>query len=93
LDNAVRYTPAGTQVQVTIGQQAGKPFLQVSDDGQGLPAAELAKISQRFYRALGTSVSGSGLGLSIVQRIAEIHQAQVQVTSVEGQGLGVVVTF
>ena len=93
LDNAVRYTPAGTQVQVTIGQQAGKPFLQVSDDGQGLPSAELAKISQRFYRALGTSVSGSGLGLSIVQRIAEIHQAQVQVTSVEGQGLGVVVTF
>jgi len=94
LDNAVRYSPAGTQVVVAIGQQHGKPYLSVSDDGCGLPEEELAKISQRFYRPLGTSASGSGLGLSIVQRIAEIHQAAVRIgAGIDGRGLQVTVRF
>lgn len=94
LDNAVRYTPAGTQVEVAIGQQDGKPWLCVSDNGPGLPADELAKISQRFYRALGTSASGSGLGLSIVQRIADIHQAQLRIeTGRSGAGLSITLIF
>ncbi|MDD5393958.1 MAG: ATP-binding protein [Thiothrix sp.] len=94
LDNAVRYTPAGTLVQVDITRIQGKPCIRISDNGAGLPAEELAKITQRFYRPLGTSASGSGLGLSIVQRIAEIHQATVQVgAGSDGQGLGVTVTF
>lgn len=94
LDNAVRYTPAGTLVQVGITHAQGKPCICISDNGAGLPAEELAKITQRFYRPLGTSASGSGLGLSIVQRIAEIHQATVQIgTGSDGLGLGVTVTF
>lgn len=94
LDNAVRYTPAGTQVEVATGQQDGKPWLCVSDNGSGLPADELAKISQRFYRALGTSASGSGLGLSIVQRIADIHQAQLRIeTGRSGAGLSITLIF
>jgi two-component system sensor histidine kinase QseC len=94
LDNAVRYSPAGTQVVVAIGRRQGKPYLSVSDDGCGLPDEELAKVSQRFYRPLGTSASGSGLGLSIVQRIAEIHQAEVQMgAGIDGRGLAVVVVF
>ena len=94
LDNAVRYNPAGTLVQVGVFHQAGQPCLRISDNGSGLPAEELEKITQRFFRPLGTSASGSGLGLSIVQRIAEIHQAELQLASAgEGQGLSVTVTF
>jgi two-component system sensor histidine kinase QseC len=94
LDNAVRYSPAGTQVVVAIGRQQGKPYLTVSDDGCGLPEEELAKVSQRFYRPLGTAASGSGLGLSIVQRIAAIHQAEVQLAAgIDGRGLQVTVRF
>lgn len=94
LDNAVRYTPVGTLVQVDITRQAGKPCIRIRDNGPGLPAEELAKITQRFYRPLGTSASGSGLGLSIVQRIAEIHQAELQIAAAtEGQGLSVIIAF
>ncbi len=94
LDNAVRYSPAGTQVVVAIGRRQGKPCLSVSDDGVGLPEEELAKVSQRFYRPLGTAASGSGLGLSIVQRIAAIHQAEVQLAAgFDGHGLQVTVRF
>jgi two-component system sensor histidine kinase QseC len=94
LDNAVRYTPVGTLVQVDVFRSEGKPCLRVSDNGLGLPAEELAKISQRFYRPLGTSASGSGLGLSIVRRIAEIHQADLQIgAGAEGGGLSITVVF
>lgn len=94
LDNAVRYTPAGTLVEVVVGRQEGKSFLRVSDNGPGLPAEELTKITQRFYRALGTSASGSGLGLSIVQRIADIHQAQIRVEAGgSGRGLSITLLF
>lgn len=92
LDNAVRYTPAGTQVQVGVYREQGKAVLSVTDNGPGLPAEELANITRRFYRALGTGAEGSGLGLSIVQRIAEIHQAELAFTS-RGQGLAVSITF
>ena len=94
LDNAVRYTPAGTLVTVDIMHQQGKPCIRISDNGSGLPAAELAKITQRFYRPLGTSASGSGLGLSIVQRIVELHQATLQITpAADGVGLSVTVEY
>ncbi|MBJ6609620.1 MAG: sensor histidine kinase N-terminal domain-containing protein [Candidatus Thiothrix moscowensis] len=94
LDNAIRYTPAGTQVEVEIGKQAGRAYLRVSDNGPGLPAEEREKISQRFYRALGTAASGSGLGLSIVQRIAAIHQAQMTVAvGKDGRGLSFTLLF
>lgn len=92
LDNAVRYTPAGTQVQVAVFRKQGKAVLSVTDNGPGLPAEELANITRRFYRALGTGAEGSGLGLSIVQRIAEIHRAELQFESA-GQGLSILVEF
>lgn len=92
LDNAVRYTPAGTHVQVAISREQGRTCLRIGDNGPGLPADELAQITRRFYRALGTQAEGSGLGLSIVQRIADIHQARLEFESV-GQGLTVLVKF
>jgi len=66
----------------------------VNDNGPGIPEAELTRVSERFYRPIGTSASGSGLGLSIVNRIAEIHGASLRIAPQnEGKGLSVTVIF
>ena len=94
IDNAVRHTPSGTTVQVNIFQEAGVRSLSVSDDGPGIPEQEMDSVSERFYRPVGTQASGSGLGLSIVKRIAEMHDASVRFTQAgEGGGLRVTVAF
>ncbi len=94
IDNAVRHTPAGSTVFVEVSSLLGKPSVTICDDGPGLPPEELEKISQRFYRPLGTAASGSGLGLSIVRRIAELHDAVLTISSSETKsGLKVTVTF
>jgi len=94
LDNSVKHTAPGTSVQVSITHEAKKISLSVSDDGPGIPEQEREKVSERFYRPLGTQSSGSGLGLSIVKRIAEVHDASLQIgPGREGRGLRVTVTF
>ncbi len=94
IDNAVRHTQPGTSVWVSITNQQGLASLSVNDNGPGIPEAELARVSERFYRPIGTSASGSGLGLSIVNRIAEIHGATLRIAPQnEGKGLSVTVIF
>ena len=94
LDNAVKHTPPGTSVQVGITQEPGAACLSVSDNGPGIPEQERDKVLERFYRPLGTQASGSGLGLSIVKRIAEVHDASLQMAPTnEGRGLRVTVVF
>ena len=94
LDNSVKHTVSGTTIRVEIASEAGKVLLSVSDNGPGIPEEELKKVSERFYRPLGTQSSGSGLGLSIVKRIAEVHNAELQIgTAGEGGGFKVTVTF
>jgi len=73
LDNAVRYSPPGSQVRLLVDAQQ----VQVSDNGPGIDEAHLARIGERFYRPAGQEASGSGLGLSIVGRIAHLHGLQV----------------
>ena len=80
LDNALRYSPDGAQVLVQVGLEGGQVVLQVKDSGPGLSEAEMARLGERFYRVLGSGQSGSGLGWSIVQRIAEVLGAHVQVS-------------
>jgi two-component system, OmpR family, sensor histidine kinase QseC len=85
VDNALRYSPPGAQIQITVGAAAGRACLAVEDSGPGLSEAEIARLGERFYRVLRASAagedgaSGSGLGWSIVRRIAQAQGAQVVV--------------
>lgn len=94
LDNAVHHTRPGTAVRVEVKYEQGAPSLSVSDDGPGVPQAEMARLSERFYRLQGAAGEGSGLGLSIVRRIAELHGASLLFSATDGtHGLRVAVVF
>ena len=87
IDNAIRYTPAGGHITVGIRQENKTTIFYVQDNGIGLASENQALVFERFYRVLGTQQEGCGLGLTIVQEIAERHGATVSVTS-EGEGKG-----
>ena len=86
LDNALRYTPAGSRITAYVRVEHGAPLLGVIDEGEGVPPAELPRLVERFYRGRETTVEGSGLGLAIVRRIAELHGARLEVENREGGG-------
>ncbi|MCU0120869.1 ATP-binding protein [Pseudomonas sp. B2M1-30] len=77
VDNAIRYTPPGGTVDLSIGQRRGSVTLQVSDSGPGIDEAEQSRVFEPFYRSELSEETGSGLGLSIVKAIAERAGAQV----------------
>lgn len=85
LDNAIRYSPAGTTVSVTLNAQG----LTVEDQGPGISEEHLARLGERFYRPPGQEQTGSGLGISIVQRIAQLHQLRVEYRNKTEGGLQV----
>lgn len=92
--NAIRYTPEKGRVEVRIAENDDAAWLHVIDNGPGIDPAERANVFERFYRTLGNRASGSGLGLSIVRRIADLHHAEVTLDSGEnGKGLWVRVKF
>jgi two-component system sensor histidine kinase QseC len=94
LDNALRYSPPGASVAVRVQGDVQQVCLSVEDSGPGLSQAELARLGERFFRVLGSGAQGSGLGWSIVRRIASVHHAEVQATrSATLGGLCVVVVF
>lgn len=94
VDNAVRYSPAGTTVRISAARTAGRACLTVADEGPGIAEAEREKVLQRFYRSLGTGAPGAGLGLSIVQRVAELHHAELRLQPGDNDhGLRVTVVF
>jgi two-component system sensor histidine kinase QseC len=94
VDNAIRYSLAGGAVRVEVADTPAGASVSVTDDGPGIPPEERTKVGQRFYRILGNEESGSGLGLSIVYRIAEIHRAAVTLDDGPGgRGLRVRVAF
>jgi signal transduction histidine kinase len=91
VDNAVRYTPPGGRVRVAVGGDARMARLEVTDNGPGVPPQELARLGERFHRLPGAEESGSGLGLSIVLRIAELHRGRVRFAAAPG-GAGLAAT-
>jgi two-component system sensor histidine kinase QseC len=78
VDNALRYSPAGARVRVSVGQAAGATQLLVADSGPGLDAAQCQRLGERFFRVLGSGRDGSGLGWSIVRRIAQAQGARIE---------------
>lgn len=93
LDNAIKHAPAGTEVELSCGERDGRPLLSVADCGPGIPEAERQKVLRRFYRCeQSRTTSGSGLGLSLVAAVAELHEASLSLASNE-PGLRVTVLF
>jgi two-component system, OmpR family, sensor histidine kinase SenX3 len=89
VENAVAYSPSATRVTIAARENAGRVEISVTDQGTGIPASELDRIFERFYRvdpARARTTGGSGLGLSIVKHVAATHGGEVHVWSVEGQG-------
>ncbi len=87
LDNAVRYTPEGGKVTLSVIAQEKWTEIQVEDNGIGIPEEEHAMVFERFHRVLNHSQEGSGLGLSIVKEIVALHSASITV-SAGAQGIG-----
>jgi two-component system, OmpR family, sensor histidine kinase TctE len=75
IDNALKYAPRGGHVTVRSGLEGLAPFLEVEDDGPGIPEPERARVRERFYRLPGSPGIGCGLGLAIVDEIARVHGA------------------
>ena len=85
LDNAIRYTPVGGQIDVELLNEQDHLIIKIQDEGNTLDAALLTQLGQRFFRALGTKQPGTGLGLSITKKIIELHQGRVDF-SLSAQG-------
>jgi two-component system sensor histidine kinase QseC len=94
IDNAIRYSPPGSVVRAMVSKTAHGAVFTVVDQGPGIPADAQTLVWERFYRVLGSNESGSGLGLSIVRRIADLHGAKTALSPGDGgKGLRVSVTF
>ncbi|MGC1817382.1 MAG: HAMP domain-containing sensor histidine kinase, partial [Casimicrobiaceae bacterium] len=91
VDNALRYTPAGGRIDVGVGSTGGVATLTVADSGPGIPPQDRERVFDRFYRGAGNEEPGSGLGLSIVKRIADAHGASISLDA-PSSGTGLVVT-
>lgn len=79
VDNAIRYTPAGGKVDLSVRTEDGHVVLQIRDSGPGIQITERERVFDPFYRTLGTDQMGSGLGLSIVKAIANRLGAEIQI--------------
>ena len=89
IDNAIKYTPDGGTVGVTLGYSHESVVLEVQDNGIGIPPADLDRIFERFYRvdrSRSREMGGTGLGLSIVKHVAQVHGGSVDVSSTVGGG-------
>jgi signal transduction histidine kinase len=89
IDNAIRYTPSGGDVAVTVASEGRLVLLRVADTGVGIPQRDLPRIFERFYRvdqARSRETGGTGLGLAIVRHVCENHGGEVTVASELGRG-------
>jgi two-component system, OmpR family, phosphate regulon sensor histidine kinase PhoR len=96
LDNAVRYTPPGGNVAVSLSEDGGRVVLTVRDTGVGIPSRDLPRIFERFYRvdrARSRDTGGTGLGLSIARHVVEQHGGRIAARSELGGGSTFTVTL
>ena len=92
-DNALRYSPPGAKVELTVTKDGGQALLQVDDAGPGIPPEDRERVFDRFYRRDSGDQTGSGLGLAIVRSIAQQHGALVTLGDSPLGGLRVSVRF
>jgi two-component system OmpR family sensor kinase/two-component system sensor histidine kinase BaeS len=91
VSNALRHTPGGGRVAVTVATQPNAMVFSVTDTGQGIPADDLPRIFDRFYKGHGSR--GSGLGLTIARNLVAAHGGEIHAESVAGQGTAITVTL
>ena len=84
LDNAVRYAPDASAIDVTLREERGAVTLEVCDEGPGIPEDLRARVFESYYRIPGSTGGGSGLGLAIVCEVARTHGARVEIR--DGRG-------
>lgn len=95
-DNAIKYNKDGGKVDITLQNLGDKAVLSVADSGIGIPAEDLDRVFERFYRvnkSHSKEIGGTGLGLSIVKHAALFHNAQIKIESELGVGTKIAVTF
>jgi signal transduction histidine kinase len=99
VNNSIKYSPHGSQIALALRREhavdGAWAVLTVSDQGVGIPADELARVFDRYYRGRNVvgKVHGTGIGLAGVRQIMEQHGGQIAVTSTEGSGTTVSVRF
>ena len=96
VSNAIKFTPAGGEVEIVLGSQNGDVSIEVSDTGIGLTEEEIAQLFTRFYRAssaVDAQIPGTGLGLYIAKAIVEAHGGRISVRSAAGTGTTFVIEF
>lgn len=89
ISNAIKYTPEGGRIRVTVEQHGGSAVFEVRDNGYGIPDDQQAQLFQPFYRAQTretTEIEGTGLGLHLVKNIIERHRGQIRFQSKRGEG-------
>jgi signal transduction histidine kinase len=92
LSNAVKYSPQGGPVEVSLTERSTRLEITVRDHGVGIPATELPRLFDRFFRAsTSAGIAGTGLGLHIVRQFVQCHGGTIRVESQEGEGTSVIV--
>ncbi len=86
LSNAFKFTPEHGRVSVSVKAEKGQLKIQISDSGNGMYDEEIEKIFDRFYQVEGTEAKGSGIGLSLVKELVDLHNGQISVDSIKDKG-------
>src|SRR3989344_1756371 len=94
IDNAIRYTPPHGHIHIKLETPGDHVIIKIQDTGPGIPTELRKRVFERFFRVIGNKAPGSGLGLGIVQQIARLHKAHIELDTPEwGHGLEVRVIF
>ena len=96
IENALKYTPSGSTIEISVERKENDVEIRVTDNGPGIPEADLPHVFERFYRVekgRSREKGGTGLGLSIVKHIVQLHGGRVDVQSAAGQGASFILLF
>jgi signal transduction histidine kinase len=94
LDNAIKFTSSGGNINIILEQKNGRPVVEIKDNGVGIGAADKSKVFDRFYRADSSRKSpGSGLGLSLVSAVINLHKGTIELLDNSPSGLTVKISL